>query len=71
LFSLFFLQVAVIILQADTDGNGSIDYMEFVTATLQMGEKDDESQLLSAFKYFDKDNSGYAIHTAVLQFDMA
>jgi calcium-dependent protein kinase len=63
----------VIILQADADGNGSIDYMEFVTATLQMGKMDDENRVLSAFKYFDKDNSGYVIYiyTAVLQCDIA
>ena len=35
--------------------------MEFITATVHMNKMDKEDHLFSAFKYFDKDNSGYVI----------
>lgn len=44
--------------QADADGNGTIDYDEFITATMQMNRMDREEHLYTAFQYFDKDNSG-------------
>jgi calcium-dependent protein kinase len=44
--------------QADADGNGLIDYEEFVTATVHMNRMDREEHLYTAFQYFDKDNSG-------------
>ncbi|MCO5600236.1 hypothetical protein L7F22_054346 [Adiantum nelumboides] len=44
---------------ADVDGNGTIDYLEFITATVHMNKMDREDHLYSAFQYFDKDNSGY------------
>ncbi|KAG8039329.1 hypothetical protein GUJ93_ZPchr0039g14211 [Zizania palustris] len=44
---------------ADADGNGLIDYEEFVTATVHMNKMDRENHLYTAFQYFDKDNSGY------------
>lgn len=44
--------------QADADGNGLIDYDEFVTATVHMNKLDREEHLYTAFQYFDKDNSG-------------
>uniref|UniRef100_A0ACD6A1B2 Uncharacterized protein n=1 Tax=Avena sativa TaxID=4498 RepID=A0ACD6A1B2_AVESA len=44
---------------ADADGNGLIDYEEFVTATVHMNKMDREEHLYTAFQYFDKDNSGY------------
>ncbi|KAL6870986.1 hypothetical protein ACP4OV_014834 [Aristida adscensionis] len=44
---------------ADADGNGLIDYEEFVTATVHMNKLDREEHLYTAFQYFDKDNSGY------------
>lgn len=42
----------------DIDGNGSIDYTEFVMAT--MNEKDliTNDRLRAAFRLFDKDGSG-------------
>nr|XP_018682256.1 PREDICTED: calcium-dependent protein kinase 2-like isoform X3 [Musa acuminata subsp. malaccensis] len=45
--------------QADADGNGTIDYEEFITATMHMNRMDREEHLYTAFQYFDKDNSGY------------
>ncbi|KAH7299180.1 hypothetical protein KP509_25G076400 [Ceratopteris richardii] len=44
---------------ADIDGNGCIDYMEFIAATIHRSKLAKEEQLLSAFQYFDTDNSGY------------
>ncbi|KAK4758172.1 hypothetical protein SAY87_019473 [Trapa incisa] len=44
---------------ADADGNGTIDYNEFITATMHMNRMDREDHLYTAFQYFDKDNSGY------------
>ncbi|KAI3994004.1 hypothetical protein MKX01_003017 [Papaver californicum] len=44
---------------ADADGNGTIDYDEFITATMHMNRMDREEHLYTAFQYFDKDHSGY------------
>ncbi|KAJ6948563.1 calcium-dependent protein kinase 17 [Populus alba x Populus x berolinensis] len=44
---------------ADADGNGIIDYDEFITATMHMNRMDREEHLYTAFQHFDKDNSGY------------
>ncbi|WOK99363.1 calcium-dependent protein kinase 1-like [Canna indica] len=44
---------------ADVDGNGSIDYIEFITATMHMNIMEREDHLYKAFEYFDKDKSGY------------
>ncbi|GLT78160.1 hypothetical protein SLA2020_497060 [Shorea laevis] len=44
---------------ADVDGNGTIDYIEFITATMHMNRMEREDHLFTAFQYFDKDNSGY------------
>uniref|UniRef100_A0A0D6R1B3 non-specific serine/threonine protein kinase n=1 Tax=Araucaria cunninghamii TaxID=56994 RepID=A0A0D6R1B3_ARACU len=44
---------------ADVDGDGTIDYIEFITATLNMNRVEREDHVFAAFQYFDKDNSGY------------
>ncbi|KAK4481382.1 hypothetical protein RD792_012270 [Penstemon davidsonii] len=44
---------------ADVDKNGSIDYIEFITATMHRHRLDKEENLYKAFLYFDKDNSGF------------
>jgi calcium-dependent protein kinase len=44
--------------QADADGNGTIDYEEFITATMHMNRMDRDEHLYAAFQYFDKDGSG-------------
>jgi EF hand len=44
--------------QADVDGNGSIDYVEFITATMHRHKLEKDEHLYKAFSYFDKDNSG-------------
>ncbi|XP_047334619.1 calcium-dependent protein kinase 19-like [Impatiens glandulifera] len=44
---------------ADADGNGSIDYIEFITATMHRHKLEKDEDLYKAFQYFDKDNSGF------------
>ncbi|GAB2284690.1 Calcium-dependent protein kinase 33 [Dionaea muscipula] len=44
---------------ADVDGNGAIDYIEFITATMHRYRLDKEEHLFKAFQYFDKDGSGF------------
>lgn len=44
--------------QADVDGNGAIDYIEFISATMHMNRTEREDHLYKAFEYFDKDKSG-------------
>jgi len=44
--------------QADVDGNGSIDYLEFISATMHRHRLERDEHLYKAFQYFDKDNSG-------------
>lgn len=44
---------------ADVDGNGTIDYTEFITATMNRHRLETDENLLKAFRYFDKDNSGF------------
>ncbi|KAM1206274.1 hypothetical protein FF1_006943 [Malus domestica] len=51
---------------ADADRNGTIDYDEFITATMHLNRMDREEHLYTAFQHFDADNSGY-ITTAELE----
>ncbi|XP_027343482.1 calcium-dependent protein kinase 2-like isoform X2 [Abrus precatorius] len=59
---------------ADVDGNGSIDYIEFITATMHRHKLERDDQLFKAFQYFDKDNSGYItrdeLETAMNEYGM-
>lgn len=41
------------------DKSGTIDYIEFITATMHRHRLEKEEHLLEAFKYFDKDRSGF------------
>ncbi|KAL3694786.1 hypothetical protein R1sor_008437 [Riccia sorocarpa] len=43
---------------ADVDGDGTIDYLEFITATMHLNKASQEDHLYSAFKHFDEDDSG-------------
>ena len=49
----------VVVSQADVDNSGTIDYSEFIAATIHLNKLDREEHLVSAFQYFDKDGSGY------------
>ncbi|KAL9255091.1 Calcium-dependent protein kinase 21-like protein [Drosera capensis] len=44
---------------ADVDGDGTIDYVEFVTATMHRHWVEKDENLMRAFRYFDQDNSGF------------
>lgn len=44
---------------ADVDKSGTIDYMEFVTATMHRHRLERDENLLEVFKYFDKDGNGH------------
>ncbi|XP_057960663.1 calcium-dependent protein kinase 2-like [Malania oleifera] len=44
---------------ADVDGNGTIDYIEFITATMHRHKLERDEHLYKAFLYFDRDNSGF------------
>ncbi|KAG7557640.1 EF-hand domain [Arabidopsis suecica] len=44
---------------ADVDRNGTIDYIEFISATMQRHRLERDEHLHKAFQHFDKDNSGY------------
>lgn len=41
------------------DNSGTIDYGEFVAATIHLNKLEREEHLVAAFQYFDKDGSGY------------
>lgn len=47
------------IFQADVDNSGTIDYGEFIAATVHLNKLEREEHLVAAFQYFDKDGSGY------------
>ena len=48
-----------IVLQGDIDGNGFLDYREFVTNSIHLRRLGNDEHLHKAFAYFDKNNSGY------------
>ena len=43
---------------ADIDGDGTLNYEEFIAATVSLNKLEKESSILAAFKEFDKDQSG-------------
>lgn len=46
--------------EVDADGNGTIDFPEFLTMMARkMKDTDSEEEIREAFKVFDKDNNGY------------
>lgn len=46
-------------LQADIDGNGTLDCKEFVTVSIHLKKIRSEDHLPKVFSYFDKNGSGY------------
>ena len=46
-------------MQADVDNSGTIDYGEFIAATLHLNKVDREDHLVAAFSFFDRSGSGY------------
>jgi len=51
-------EIRVIMAEIDVDMSGTIDYTEFIAASLDRSIYLSEDKLLSAFKVFDRDNSG-------------
>ena len=46
--------------EVDADGNGTIDFPEFLTMMARkMRDTDSEEEIKEAFKVFDKDGNGY------------
>lgn len=52
---------------ADVDSSGTIDYGEFIAATLHLNKVEREDHLFAAFSYFDKDGSGYITQNELQQ----
>ncbi|TVU50254.1 hypothetical protein EJB05_01620, partial [Eragrostis curvula] len=53
------IRTVVSVTQADIDNSGTIDYGEFIAATLHLNKVERDDHLFAAFQYFDKDGSGY------------
>jgi calmodulin len=46
--------------EVDADGNGTIDFPEFLTMMARkMKDSDSEEEIIEAFKVFDKDGNGF------------
>lgn len=52
---------------ADVDGDGTIDYQEFLAATMHFSKVNKEEYLLKAFQHFDIDGSGYITRDELVQ----
>ena len=52
------VEVVKVFAKADIDGNGEIEYTEWLIGTISKRDVLQEEKLLSAFKMFDKDGSG-------------
>lgn len=50
---------SLILWQADVDGDGTLDYGEFVAVSIHIRKIGNDEHLHEAFAYFDKDKSGY------------
>ena len=50
--------LASVMKTADLDGDGTLNYEEFIVATANLSKLERESNILNAFKQFDTDHSG-------------
>ncbi|KAG2489663.1 hypothetical protein HYH03_011775 [Edaphochlamys debaryana] len=48
-----------IMAQADISGDGTLDYEEFLAATMNLAKLEHEEHLYMAFRFFDADDSGF------------
>lgn len=46
-------------IQADVNGNGALDYGEFVAVTIHLQKMENDEHFRRAFMFFDIDDSGY------------
>ncbi|CAL9050310.1 unnamed protein product [Musa banksii] len=51
--------VIILMEAADADGNGSLDYGEFVAVSIHLKKIGNDEHLHKAFQYFDQNKSGY------------
>ncbi|KAJ8485759.1 hypothetical protein OPV22_018244 [Ensete ventricosum] len=51
--------VMILMEAADADGNGSLDYGEFVAVSIHLKKIGNDEHLHKAFQYFDQNKSGY------------
>ncbi|XP_030939088.1 calcium-dependent protein kinase 10-like [Quercus lobata] len=52
---------------ADVDGNGVLDYGEFVAVTIHLQRMENDEHFRRAFMFFDKDGSGYIESNELLE----
>ncbi|KAG2585437.1 calcium-dependent protein kinase 21-like [Panicum virgatum] len=52
-------EIRMLMEAADTDGNGTLDCDEFVAVSLHLKKMTNDEYLAAAFRYFDKDGSGF------------
>ncbi len=50
--------LASVMAAADLDGDGTLNYEEFIVATANLNKLEREQNILNAFKQFDTDHSG-------------
>ena len=49
----------MLLIQADVDGTGTLDYGEFVAVSIHLRKIGNDEHLHKAFSYFDQNKSGY------------
>lgn len=52
------MDLASIMAAADVDGDGTLNYEEFIAATANLNKLEREANILAAFNQFDTDHSG-------------
>ena len=48
-----------LLIDVDLDGNGSIDFPEFIEMMRKQNKRDDREELKTAFRIFDKNGDGF------------
>ena len=60
-FVLLVLPLKLVCVKVDVDGNGSIDFTEFLTMMQEkVKENEDSEDIREAFRVFDRNGDGYA-----------
>ena len=59
--------LASVMAAADLDGDGTLNYEEFIAATANLSKLEREDNILAAFKQFDTDHSGALSKAEVMQ----
>lgn len=49
----------LLIQRADLDGSGTVDYAEFLAATLHLARLERDERLYRAFRHFDSEDTGF------------